>query len=101
MEDTADESVWVYVDGNALGLDLAETERLCRERALKILQTVVRERPGSIRETARLVDRDVHAVHTDLRELEGIGVINFTKEGRARRPQVPYDDLHIEVDLSE
>lgn len=99
--DTSHDSVRVYADGEALGLNLKDVERLCRARALELLRAIVREQPGSMRETARTVDRDVNAVHGDLRALEQMGVLELKRDGRARRPAIPYDDLHIEVDLTE
>lgn len=93
--------MWVYADGEALGLDLEDVERLCRARGLELLRAIVREQPGSMRETARAVGRDVNAVHGDLRALERMGVLDLERDGRARRPVIPYDDLHIEVDLGE
>lgn len=63
--------------------------------AYRLLRVIRRENPGSIRETARLVDRDVKNVHQKLTTLEALGVIRFVTEGNAKRPVFPYDGLVI------
>ena len=66
--------------------DLEDVERLMRRSNLRLLDIVASERPGSIRETARLADRDYKEVHRNLEELESLGVIEFTTEGNSKRP---------------
>lgn len=65
------------------------------EQTYKLLRVVREDEPASIRETARLVGRDVKNVHGELSTLEALGVIRFVEEGRAKRPLFPYDDLII------
>ena len=57
-----------------------------RRLNLQLLDVVASERPESIRETARLVDRDYKEVHRNLKELEALGVIEFTTDGNSKRP---------------
>jgi predicted transcriptional regulator len=66
--------------------DLEDVGRLMRRSNLQLLDAVASERPESIRETARLVDRDYREVHRNLEELESLGVIEFTAEGNCKRP---------------
>ena len=66
--------------------DLDDVERLMRRLNLQLLDVVASERPESIRETARLVDRDYKEVHRNLKELEALGVIEFTSDGNSKRP---------------
>jgi len=68
--------------------DLDDVERLMRRLNLQLLDIVASERPESIRETARLVDRDYREVHRNLEELESLGVIEFTTEGNSKRPRL-------------
>ena len=65
------------------------------ERTYKLLRVIRENEPKSIRETARLVDRDVKNVHEELSTLEALGVIRFDEDGQAKRPVFPYDDLVI------
>lgn len=65
------------------------------ERTYTLIRVIRDEAPASIRETARLVGRDVKNVHKELTTLEALGVIEFEDEGRAKRPVFPYDDLVV------
>lgn len=65
------------------------------ERTYTLLRTIRQDEPESIRETARLVGRDVKNVHQELTRLEALGVIRFDATGRSKRPIFPYDDLVI------
>lgn len=67
------------------------------ERTLRLLRVITDAEPESIRETARLVERDVKNVHEELTRLEAMGVIHFAEEGRSNRPVFPYDELVITV----
>ena len=66
--------------------DLDDVERLMRRLNLQLLDVIASEHPDSIRETARLVDRDYKEVHRNLKELETLGVIEFTTVGNSKRP---------------
>lgn len=66
--------------------DLDDVEQLMRRLNLQLLDVVASERPESIRETARLVERDYKEVHRNLKELEALGVIEFITDGNSKRP---------------
>ena len=68
-------------------------------RAIDLLQAIAQEDPASIREAARLVDRDIKQVSENLDRLEEYGVVEFVEEGRAKRPVVPYDEIDIQLPL--
>lgn len=69
-------------------------------RTMALLETIAEHRPASIRETARLVERDVKNVHTELSALARLGVIRFEEEGRSKRPVFPYRRLHLDVEFA-
>jgi predicted transcriptional regulator len=73
--------------------------RLLRPGTIELLRTVAREHPESIRETARLVGRDVHQVHDTVTELARLNLLRLEEEGRRKRPVVWYDDLEIELSI--
>lgn len=75
--------------------------RLLRPETLELLRTIARERPESIRETARLLDRDIHQVHDTVTELAQLNLLRLEKEGRRKRPVVWYDDLEIELSIGD
>lgn len=68
---------------------------------LELVGTIATEQPGSIRELARLVDRDVKNVSGAANRLAEIGVVDLVPDGRAKRPVVPYDELEITYRLRE
>lgn len=74
-----------------------ELQRLFSPGNVEILETIKTADPASIRELARLVERDVSRVHDNVTELGRLGVVEFVREGQAKRPVVRYD--HIEVDI--
>lgn len=71
--------------------------RTFNERTLGLLRVVAEDRPASIRETARLAERDVKNVHEELTRLEAMGVVRFADEGRSKRPVFPYDELVVTI----
>lgn len=70
-------------------------------RAIDLLQVIAQEEPTSIREAARLTDRDIKQVSENLERLEEYAVVEFVQEGRAKRPVVRYDEIDIQLPLRE
>lgn len=66
-------------------------------QTMHLFETIAEEEPASIRETARLVERDVKNVHQELTELERLGLIQFEQDGRAKRPIFPYEEVIISL----
>jgi predicted transcriptional regulator len=52
--------------------------------------------PMSIREAARRVNRDVKAVHGDIKTLLGGGILRKTEDGHV---EFPFDAIHVDVVL--
>ena len=67
---------------------------------LELTKAIVEHGPESMREAARLVDRDVSDVHSDLKHLEVIGVLALEKggPGGAMQPVVPFDRIEMHID---
>ncbi|MFC7157934.1 transcriptional regulator [Halomarina halobia] len=80
--------------------DIEDVHRVTRPKTLELLQVLVADQPESIRETARLVDRDVRQVHRNLKELEALGLIDFEQAGRSKRPTVWYDRIEVDLPLN-
>ncbi|WP_137284604.1 HVO_A0114 family putative DNA-binding protein [Halorussus salinisoli] len=72
-----------------------QLDKVFNERTYTLLRVIRDQQPQSIRETARLVDRDVKNVHEELTKLEALGIIQFDENGQSKRPIFPYDDLII------
>ena len=88
------------VDGSEYVLSLPDEEtleRVLRAKNIELIRTTATEEPESVRELARLVDRDIKNVSTALNRLEEIGLVELEDAGRAKRPTVWYD--HVEIDI--
>ena len=81
--------------------DPADVHRVTRPKSLELLRAIVQHEPDSIRETARLVDRDVSQVHRNLTELEELHLVELVEEGHAKRPAVWYDAIDIDLPLGD
>lgn len=81
--------------------DPEDVHRVTRPKNLELLRAIVRHEPESIRETARLVDRDVRQVHRNLSELAELHLIELVEEGQSKRPRVWYDALEVDLPLVE
>lgn len=79
--------------------DPADVHRVTRPSSLELLRAIVQHEPTSIRETARLVDRDVSQVHRNLAELESLHLVDLVEEGHAKRPVVWYDAIEVDLPL--
>ncbi|WP_254832593.1 MarR family transcriptional regulator [Haloglomus salinum] len=89
-EDISDEYVLSLPDEAAL-------ERVLRAKNLELIRTIARSGPESMRELARLVDRDPKNVSTALHRLADLGLVRFEEHGRAKRPVVWYEDIAIDI----
>jgi len=67
---------------------------------LDLIQAIAQESPTSMREAARLVDRDVSDVHGDLKHLEVLGILELREGGPsgAIQPVVPFDRIEMHID---
>lgn len=84
-------------EGDTVCLDADELFGLLTPQTVELLRTIARDQPASIREAARLVDRDIKNVHRELIRLGARDLVNFEEDGRARRPVLAYDTLEIEL----
>lgn len=67
---------------------------------LELIQAIAEHHPSSMREAARLVDRDVSDVHSDLKHLEVLGILELEEGGPdgAMQPVVPFDRIEMHID---
>ncbi|MBX0326056.1 transcriptional regulator [Halomicroarcula sp. F13] len=79
--------------------DPADVHRVTRPKSLELLRAIVQHDPDSIRETARLVKRDVSQVHRNLTELEKLHLVELIDDGQSKRPSVWYEAIDIELPL--
>ena len=79
--------------------DLVETLTPLR---LELVREIAEHEPRSMREAARLVDRDVSDVHSDLKQLEVLGILELEAggPGGALKPVIPFDRIEMHVGYS-
>jgi len=67
---------------------------------LNLIQAIAEGAPESMREAARLVDRDVSDVHSDLKQLEVLGILTLEEGGPsgAIQPVIPFDRIEVHID---
>jgi predicted transcriptional regulator len=67
---------------------------------LELIQAIAEQAPESMRAAARLVDRDVSDVHSDLKQLETLGILALEDggPGGAMQPIVPFDRIEMHID---
>jgi predicted transcriptional regulator len=76
---------------------LKEMRRVLTERRLEILKTIRDQKPSSVYELAKMVDRDLKNVLQDLSYLQELGIVSMTETGMKKVPHFDYDRLSIEV----
>lgn len=82
--------------------DIKTFSRVLSAKKLELLRAIATHEPGSMRQAAELVDRDVKNVHEDLETLEEMRLVSFEPgKGRANRPVVPYNDIKIDIPLQD
>ncbi|MDR2623653.1 MAG: winged helix-turn-helix transcriptional regulator [Methanobrevibacter sp.] len=65
---------------------------------LEILDFIKNEHPKSIRELARLINKDVRSIHPKIKELEEDGLIELVKGEKNRKmPVLNYDEISIAI----
>lgn len=70
------------------------------DSTLALLRALNVHEPASIREAARLVDRDKKNVYDQLRKLAAHGIVEFVEEGNAKPPVVAYDEIVFDFAVS-
>jgi len=79
--------------------DPADVHRVTRPKSLELLRAIVQHEPESIRETARIVDRDVSQVHRNLSELADLHLVELVDDGQSKRPSIWYEAIDIDLPL--
>lgn len=70
--------------------------KLLTAKRWELIRAMAGAGPMSIREAARRVNRDVKAVHGDIKTLLGGGILRKTKDGHV---EFPFDAIHVDVVL--
>ena len=75
--------------------------RVFRPTNLRLLEAITTHEPESLRELARIVDRNPSDVLDNINELETYGLVELVEEGRSKRPVVWYDEINVDMPLTD
>jgi predicted transcriptional regulator len=80
---------------------VAELRKILTDRRLELLQALMNTDGAaeSISALADALDRDYHMVHDDVTMLEDYGLVFIIDEGQTKRPYLPYEHIHLDVEL--
>ncbi len=81
-----------------------ELRQILTEKRLELLLAISRHRPVSVHELAGLLERNYKNVSADITLLERLGLVRLKArggKGRAQTPTVPYDEIHVTIDLRQ
>jgi len=80
--------------------NLDTLKRTLTDKRLELIHVIKKHDPDSIYQLAKMVNRDLKSVNTDLQILESSGLISLdsVKEGRHKvKPRVEFDKLNVEI----
>lgn len=80
---------------------VGELRKILTDRRIELLQALV-DTDGaaeSISALAKDLDRDYRTVHDDVSRLADYGLLFVVDEGQSKRPYVPYERIHLDVEL--
>lgn len=77
----------------------APLRQLMTERRLEAMRAIMTDPPGSIRDLADRLGRNYSDVHSDVELLADHHVVYFERNGRAKRPVIPYETVVFDVSI--
>lgn len=80
----------------------ATMRKFLTPQRMRLLQAIKHQNPESVYELAKMVDRDLKSVNTDLKVLSDLDLVSLEKTNDARRrviPHVDYDKINVEIEI--
>jgi predicted transcriptional regulator len=80
---------------------VSDLRKILTDRRLELLQTLMGTEGAakSITALAEDLERDYRTVHDDVSLLADYGLLFIIEEGKAKRPYLPYERIHLDVEL--
>ena len=80
---------------------VGELRKILTDRRLELLQALMATEGAaeSISALAEALDRDYRTVHDDVSLLADYGLLFIVEDGQAKRPFLPYERIHLDVEL--
>ena len=74
--------------------------KVLTEKRMELLHIIKQHAPESIYELAKIVDRDLKSVNTDINVLADLGLVSLERhheERKKTKPRVEFDRLNVEI----
>lgn len=79
--------------------DPTKLRKVLTEKRIELIQFLMDNEVESIGELAENLDRGLKEVGKDLNLLEEYNIVRIEKEGRSKKPSVPYDRIAIDIGI--
>ena len=79
--------------------DPTKLRKVLTEKRIELIQFLISNDVESTSNLAKKLDRGVKEVSEDIRLLEEYGIVKVEKEGRSKRPSVPYEKIDIDIGI--
>ena len=79
--------------------DPTKLRKILTEKRIELIQFLMDNDVGSIGDLAENLDRGLKEVGEDLNLLEEYNIVRIEKDGRAKRPSVPFDRIEIDIGI--
>lgn len=83
--------------------DIATFRKFLTQRRVEMLHSIRQNKPESIYELAKLLNRDLKSVNTDIALLKQLGLVRLEKQKRGRTrviPKVLFDRMQVNIALA-
>ena len=78
---------------------IADVRQLLTDRRVEVMRAIMAETPESISDLTDRLDRNYADVHGDVQVLADHHVVYFDTDGRSKRPVIPYDRVHLDIEV--
>jgi predicted transcriptional regulator len=80
---------------------VGELRKILTDRRIELLRALMATDGAaeSISALAERLDRDYRSVHDDVTLLDDYGLLFVVEDGQAMRPYIPYERIHLDVEL--
>ena len=79
---------------------IADIRQLLTDRRVEVMRAIMTDTPESISKLADRLNRNYADVHSDVQVLAEHHIVYFETDGRSKRPVIPYDRVHLDIEIA-
>ena len=79
---------------------IADIRQLLTDRRVELMRAIMTDTPESISNLADRLGRNYADVHSDIQVLAEHHIVYFETDGRSKRPVIPYDRVHLDIEVA-